>query len=174
MKKILFTIVSVLIAFNAYAADLKIGYVDLNKALNTSETGKKAVKVLEDMVKAKQKFIDQKGDDIKKLDEELSKQSSVLNPETLKEKQEERDRLMRDYQRMVKDSQDEIQKKQTGLMQDIIKEMRQVVHELGKKEGYSVIFERSESGILYIPDNFDLTEKLIQKFNEVSKNTGGK
>jgi len=174
MKKILFTIVSVLIAFNAYAADMKIGYVDLNKALNTSETGKKAVKMLEDMVKAKQKFIDQKGDDIKKLDEELSKQSSVLNPESLKGKQEDRDRLMRDYQRMVKDSQDEIQKKQTGLMQDIIKEMRQVVHELGKKEGYSVIFERSESGILYIPDNFDLTDKLIQQFNEVSKNTGSK
>ncbi|MDH4027301.1 MAG: OmpH family outer membrane protein [Nitrospirota bacterium] len=174
MKKILFTIVSVLIALNAYAADMKIGYVDLNKALNTSETGKKAVKVLEDMVRAKQKFIDQKGDDIKKLDEELSKQSSVLNPETLKEKQEERDRLMRDYQRMVKDSQDEIQKKQTGLMQDIIKEMRQVVHELGKKEGYSLILERSESGILYIPDNLDLTDKLIQQFNEVSKKTGGK
>jgi len=165
---------SVLISLNAYAADMKIGYVDLNKALNTSDPGKKAVKMLEDMVKAKQKFIDQKGDDIKKLDEELSKQASILNPESLKEKQENRDRLMRDYQRMVKDSQEEIQKKQTGLMQDIIKEMRQVVHELGKKEGYSVIFERSESGILYIPENFDLTDKLIEKFNETTKNNGSK
>jgi outer membrane protein len=169
MKKTVLTIILVLFTFNAYASDLKIGYVDLNKALNSSDTGKKAVKILEDMVRAKQKFIDQKGDDIKKLDDELIKQASVLNPEALKEKREEREKLMRDYQRMVKDSQQEIQKKQADLMEDIIKELRNVVNTIGKEEGYMVVFERTESGILYIPEDVDLTDKLIKRFNKISK-----
>lgn len=169
MKKTVYTLILVLFAFNAYASDLKIGYVDLNKALNSSNAGKKAVKILEDMVRAKQKFIDQKGDEIKKLDEELVKQSAVLNPEALKEKRDEREKLMRDYQRMVKDSQQEIQKKQTDLMEDILKELRNVVNTIGKEEGYMAVFERTESGILYIPEDVDLTDKLIKRFDKISK-----
>ena len=169
MKKTIFTIILALFTFNAYASDIKIGYVDLNKALNASVAGKKAVKILEDLVIAKQKFIDQKGDDIKKLDEELVKQASVLNPESLKEKREEREKLMRDYQRMVKDSQQDIQKKQADLMEDIIKELRNVVNIIGKEEGYLAVFERTESGILYIPEDVDLTDKLIERFNKISK-----
>lgn len=169
MKKTILITILALFAFNAYASDLKLGHVDLNKALNSSDAGKKAVKILEDMVRAKQTFIDQKGEEIKDLDEELVKQSSVLNPEALKEKREVREKLMREYQRMVKDSQQDIQKKQADLMENIIKELKNVVRMIGKEEGYLVVFERSESGIIYIPENVDLTDKLIKRFNEISK-----
>ncbi len=46
MKKIIFLTIITLFAFNAQAADMKIGYVDLNRALNESDEGKKAVKTL--------------------------------------------------------------------------------------------------------------------------------
>lgn len=172
MKKIIF-IVIMAFAINAHAADLKIGYVDLNSALNASEPGKRAVQALEEMVKMKQTVIDQKEAEIKILNESLKKQANILTPQAMREKQEERDKLARDYQRMIKDSQEEIQKKQAALMNDIIKKLRKLVDVIGKEEVDMIIFEKSESGMLYGPEKADLTEKLINRFNEVTTTGAG-
>lgn len=169
MKKIIFLIIMLLLSVGAQAAEIKIGYVDLNKALNESREGKKAVQLLEEMVKSRQLVIDEKGNEIKKLEAEISKQSSILNPKAIEEKKEQRKKLMRDYQRMIKDSQDEVQKKQSDFMEEIIKKLRVIVEQIGKDEGYTVIFEKAESGILYVPDKVDVTEKVIEKYNEAEK-----
>ena len=169
MKKICLTIALILISACAVAAEIKIGYIDLNRALNESEQGKKAVASLEDMVKAKQFIISEKGDKIKKIEEELAKQSSILTEDAIKERKEEREKLLRDYQRMVKDSQDEVQKKQAEYMDAIIKELKKIVLQIGKDEGYSIILEQAESGVMYHSENIDLTKTLIKRFNETAK-----
>ncbi len=169
MKKYFLTILAVLFTFNAYAADIKIGYIDLNRALNDSDAGKTASATLENMIKAKQAEILEKGKKIKALEEALVKQAAILTEEAAKEKKDEHDRLLRNYQRMVKDSQEEVQKKQKELMENILKEIRKTVTQLGKDEGYTMIFEKAESILLYHSDEIDLTAKTIQQFNEDSK-----
>jgi outer membrane protein len=170
MKKIIFFVSALLLfTFNTHGAELKIGYVDLNKALNESEPGKKAIKTLEEMVKTKQALINKKGNEIKKLDEEIAKQASILTPESMKKKQQEREKLVRDYNRMVRDSQEEVQKKQAEFMHEILRELRKIVKKIGEEEGYTVIFEIAEGSILYIPEELDLTEKVIKRFNETTK-----
>ncbi len=169
MKKIYLTIALVLLSVCAFAAESKIGYIDLNRALNESEVGKKAVLSLEEMVKAKQFLISEKGDKIKRIEEELAKQSSILTKDAINERKEEREKLLRDYQRMVKDSQEEVQKKQADYMGDIIKELKKIVNQLGKEKGYSIILEKAESGVMFHSDEIDLTGTLIKRFNETVK-----
>ncbi len=169
MKKLGLTIALLLLSVCAFAAESKIGYIDLNKALNESVAGKKAVGSLENMVKAKQFLIAEKGEKIKKIEEELAKQSSILTEDAIKERKEEREKLLRDYQRMVKDSQEEVQKKQATYMDSIIKELKKIVFQIGKEEGYSLILEKAESGVMFHSDEIDLTGTLIKRFNEISK-----
>jgi outer membrane protein len=169
MKKYCLTIALVLLSACAFAAESKIGYIDLNLALNKSEVGKKAVLSLEEMVKAKQFIISEKGDKIKKIEEELAKQSSIMTPDTVRERKEEREKLLRDYQRMVKDSQEEVQKKQAEYMDAIIKKLKGIVEQIGKEEGYSLILEKAESGVMFHSDEIDMTGTLIKRFNEASK-----
>ncbi len=169
MKKILIIAIVTLFAFGVEAAEMKIGYVDLNKALNKSTKGEKAITILEDMVKSKQAIILEKEKEIKKIDEEIAKQASILNPDAIREKQVNREKLMRDYQRMVKDSQDDVQKKRNVFMENIVNDLRKTVAVIGKEEGYTIIFEKVASGILYIREDKDLTDKLIKKFNDASK-----
>ncbi len=171
MKKIIFFMILLsLFAFKTEGAELKIGYVDLNKALNESEQGKEAIRTLEKLVKAKQAIIDEKGREIEKLNEEILKQASILTPGTKKEKENQREKLMRDYQRMIKDSQEEIQKKQAEFMQKILTDLKKIGNKIGKEQGYIAIFEVADSGILYMPKNLDLTEEVIKRFNESTKN----
>jgi outer membrane protein len=169
MKKAVITMIVLLFAFSAQAADLKIGYVDLNKALNESDAGKKAVKNLEEIFKTKQSAIDDRQKEIKKLDEDLAKQTSILNPDVLKEKREEVEKLKRDFQRMVKDSEDEIEKKRTDFMDHIIKDLSELIRKTGEEEGYTLILEKAQSGVLYSPEKLDMTDKIIKKYNEASK-----
>jgi len=173
MKKIVFMAVALLFlfAFSLQAADLKIGYVDLNKALNESAEGKKAVKTLEEIFRAKQAIIDEKQKEIKKLDEELAKQTSILNPDALKEKRDGLEKLKRDFQRMIKDSEEEVEKKRADFMDRIIKDLGETIRKLGEEEGYTVIFEKNEAGIIYSPGKLDLTDKIIKKYGETAKSS---
>lgn len=169
MKKILVILCSLVFAASAYGAELKIVYVDMNKALNESNRGLKAVGVLEGMVQAKQSAIVERENKIKELDMEIAKQSSILNPQALKDKQEEREKMMKDYQRMVQDSQDEVKKKQDEFMQDIISDIRVTVSEMAREEGYTAVFEKHSAGLVYFIEEADITEQVIERFNKSSQ-----
>ena len=169
MKKLFFLVFTMVFVASVHAADVKIGYIDMNRALNMSERGIKAVGILEGMVQAKQSVIAEKENKIKELDMEIAKQSSILNPQALKEKQNEREKMMKDYQRMVQDSQDEVKKKQDEFMQEIINDIRVTVSEIGQEEAYTAIFEKFAAGLVYFVEEEDLTEKVIKRFNEASK-----
>ncbi|MBI4687108.1 MAG: OmpH family outer membrane protein [Nitrospirae bacterium] len=170
MKKIVVAIAVVFaLSSLSWGADAKIGYVDLFKALNESQRGIDAKKSLEEVMKAKQESLDKTGKEIEQLQGELEKQASVLTPEAKKEKEDKKEKLVRDYQRSVKDAQEEIKKKEMQLTQEILKELRDIVNKIGESEGYTVIFEAQEGIILYIPQKFNLTDKVIKKYNETAK-----
>ncbi|HHN64278.1 MAG TPA: OmpH family outer membrane protein [Nitrospirae bacterium] len=152
-----------------YAVDVKIGYVDLQKALNESEGGKRAKSSLEEIIKAKQKVIDERGAEIEKLKSEIDKQASLLSPEALKKKQDELDRKIREYKRFVQDSQEEVKKKEAELTNEILKDLVKVVKKIGKEEKYTIILEKAEGLILYADNAIDLTDKVIKRYNEEIK-----
>lgn len=174
MKKVIIVIIVSLImsgaaAIKVNAEEMKFGFIDLNEALNESDEGKKAVMSLESLIKSKQKIIEEKEVELNSLKSEIMNQTAVLNSAALKKKQEQHDELLKVYQRMVQDSKEEIQKKQSDFMKDILVDLRKVIADYGKREGYTAIFEKYESGLLYMPDSTDLTDKIIETFNNASR-----
>lgn len=176
MKKMLLLVVifTLMVGGYAYAETItvKIGVVDLMKALNESNAGKKAKAELESVIRSKQALINEKGNAIQKLKDELNKQSSVLSPEAQKSKQDELDRMMRDYQRMVSDSQSDVKQRESDLTDGILKGLRAVVKKIGQKEGYTMIVENAEGIILYSKKSLDLTNEVIKQYNATHPASG--
>jgi outer membrane protein len=170
MKKtaILLVLVMLLAAQQVYAAadGVKIGVVDLIKALNESESGKKAKADLEALIKTKQVSIDEKGKEIEKLKTDFEKQSSVLSAEARKTKEDELERLIREYQRIVTDSQSDVKKKETEYTSEILKDLRSIIEKIGQEGGYTMIIENAEGIILYSKTDQNLTQTVIKKYNE--------
>jgi outer membrane protein len=154
-----------LLPFSSLAADLKFGSMDLQKALNESEAGKKAKSDLEALIKSKESVINEKSKVVEKLRGELEKQSSVLSAEARKSREDELEKLLREYQRAVQDSQAEVKKKEGELTEAIIKELREIVEKIGEEEGYTLIIERGL--VLYSNKGIDLTDTVIKKYNEL-------
>ena len=59
----------------------------------------------------------------------------------------------------------ELQSKERELTKDIIERMQRIMRRVGQTEGYTLIMERSEGGVIFVPSNYDLTDLLIQRYN---------
>jgi outer membrane protein len=164
---VLLVVIILLAGTHVYAENIKIGSVDLVKALNDSDAGKKAKTDLEFLIKSKQASLDEKGKNIEKAKNEIEKQASVLSADARKSKEEELERMIRDYQRQVSDSQNEVKKKEGELTGDILKELRDIIQKIGVAEGYTIILEGGEGQIPYAKKEIDLTEAVIKKHNEL-------
>jgi len=152
------------------AADVvKFGSIDVQKVLNESEAGRKAKTDLEGLIKTKQTTIDEKGKAIEKLKADIEKQASVLSADARKSKEEELEKSVREYQRLVQDSQAEIKKKEAELTETILKDIKDLVEKTGEKEGYALILEKGM--VLYSNKGIDITDTILKKYDELKSNT---
>jgi outer membrane protein len=158
----------------AAEASLKIGLVDLFRAVNESDQGKKAKAELESIIKSKQEALEEKGKAIEKLKGELDKQAGVLSAEAKTNKEDEMERLTREYQRTVADSQSEVRKKEGELTGRIVKDLREIVAAIAQEDKYTIIMENAEGLILFADKGLDLTDKVIKKFDESKPKSGKK
>jgi outer membrane protein len=78
-----------LFALNAFA-DTKIGYVDIQKGIQSTKIGQEAKKKFEKEIQDKRKELESKEAEIRKMDDELKKKSMVLTEEVKTKKIMER------------------------------------------------------------------------------------
>jgi outer membrane protein len=150
-------------------ADVKIGFVDMQKAIQETASGKKAKKELEDEFNKKKKELEKKEADIKKKGEDFEKRSSVMNEDTRMKKQAELQGEMRQYQEVAAKAQMEIQKKERDLTQPIVTKLRDILEEIAKKEDFTVILEKAENSVMWAKKDIDLTERMIKEYDKSAK-----
>jgi len=153
-----------LTATSVFAADVKLGYIDMQRALNTSEAGKEAKEQLAARVKKYQEEINTKQEDIKKLKDELEKQGMLLSESARAAKEKDYQQRLKEFQRFTKDAQDELQGKDEEFTRKIIETMEKVIHEFGRSNGYTFIFVRNE-GMLFADDKVDVTDAVLKLLN---------
>jgi outer membrane protein len=159
-------------AGTAVAADMKngpkIGYIDMQRAINTSESGRQAKEQLAARLKKYQDEINVRQDELKRLKEELEKQGMLLAESARSSKEKDYQQKLKEFQRFTKDAQDELQAKDEEFTRRILEGMEKVIQEYGKKNGYSFIFVKNDS-MLFADDKADLTDEVLKLFNSNSK-----
>lgn len=166
MKKLVVAGIAALcmVSTSVLAADVKLGYIDMQRALNGSEAGKEAKEQLAAKVKKYQDEINVKQDDLKKLKDELEKQGMLLSESARASKEKDYQNKLKDFQRFTKDAQDELQGKDEEFTRKILEGMEKVIQEYGRKNGFTFIFVKNES-MLFVDDKSDLTEEVLKLFN---------
>ena len=161
-------VLAVLVTTGLVAAQentFKLGFVDVQKVLNESAKGKEAKAKLEKERDAKQQEIRTKEEEIKKLEADLQKQGAVLSEAARKDRQEALNRKIRDLRRLFEDFNRDLQKRETELLNEILREIRKVVVAYGKEQHYTLILE-AQSGIIYASQGADLTDEILAAYNQ--------
>jgi outer membrane protein len=148
------------------AQEIKLGYVDLQRALNDSEAGKQAKEKFKAEVDKAEQSLEKRKTEVEKLKEELEKKGLLLN-------EEQRDSLERDYrdklgdfERVYKNLQQELQIRDRQLTGRILEGLREVVQSVGEQGSYTVILEGNNTVVLYGAKAIDLTDTIIKAYNQ--------
>jgi outer membrane protein len=163
-----------LTATTARAADIKIAFVDLRRALNETNEGKAAMAKLTKHKDKLQKEIEKKEKDILQMKESIEKQQNVLTKEALQKKVEEYYQAVTELQQTYMQYQRELAQKETKATQDILVKLAEILEEIGQSEGYTMIYDRSVGAVVWAPSHLDLTDQLIQRYNAKFKSKKGK
>ncbi len=153
----------------AHAAEIKIGYVDIQRALNESEAGKEAKVVMESEYQKFQNEIAQRQRKIQALQETLQRQGLMLSEEARKGKEMEYQNKLKEFKRWGEDRQGELKRKEMEITKAALQGLGATVKKLGEEEKFTVILEKNEAIVLYVSKAIDLTDRVIQIFNSTSK-----
>jgi len=168
---LLLIIVGGLLAEEVYPQNIniKIGSVDIQKAVNDCNAGKEAKKGLTKEVEKFQVLIAQKQRELQEMKESLEKQGLMLNPETRAARENELQARLRDFQRWGEDVQNEINQKRTEMERNIYVGLQKVIQKLGIDEGYTLILEKNENILLFTSKSTDITDLVIKAYDAQKK-----
>lgn len=147
-------------------AALKIGVVNFQKALNSVNEGKTAKKELESEFKKKQKKLDIQQKELEKMRQTIQEQAVVLSPEKLQQKQEEFQKKFLEFRQKAGEFQQEMVKRESELSNKILTRLTEIVEGIGKRDGYTLIVEKSNDPVLYVESKDDLTDQVIKVYNK--------
>jgi len=154
---------------SSLAADLKIGFVDIQRAINDCQAGKEAKKTITKEVEKYQRLGAEKQKDLQGMKESFEKQAAMLNPDARTAKEKEYQNKLRELQRWAEDSQNEINQKRVELERTISVGLQKVIQKLGAEDGYTLVLEKNETIVLYVSRTIDLTDKVIKAFDTQKK-----
>jgi outer membrane protein len=155
--------------FPVWSAEIKIGLVDIQRAINECQAGKDARK---NLTKEAEKFQKQgldKQKELQTLKESLEKQSMMLSQEARANKEKEYQTKLRDFQRWGQDSQNEINAKRVEMERNISIGLQKVIKKVGEEDGYTLVLEKNEAIVLYASKANDITDRVIKVFDTQKK-----
>ena len=155
-------------------AQTKVAVVDLQRALMETEDGRRAKRRLETLFKRRQKSLDAAQNKMKSLKEDIERQqkAGVITDEALQRRVEEFQKSYMELQTQYAEYQRELAAKEAELTSEILERMQQILRRIGQAEGYTLIVEANEGGVVWVPGNLDLTDQLIQQYNSENASSG--
>ena len=177
-------VVSLSLAGMVDAQGIRIGVVDLQAVLDGSVRGKAAKERLKELgdqlqreIQAKREFKERKEEELQNLRGEIQRQGLVLSEQARMGKEEEFRKSIRELKRFIDDTNNfiddatqEFREKEVRETQLLLVDIRDVVREVADSGQYTVILEGNDSAalVLYIDPAADLTEEVIQRFDQAS------
>ena len=153
----------------AARAEIKIGVVDLQRALNESDVGKKAKADFKARVDRLEGQLKGQKEELDRMKEDLERKASVMREEERRKLQTDFEHKRLDLKRKFEDSQAELQKKDSELTGEIIEGLQKVINQVGERESYTLVLELSSSGVLYHSKAIDITDQVLAAYNSQSR-----
>ena len=147
-------------SFSAYAQQ-KIAYIDIKLVIRDSKAGKAANASFQKEVEAKRAIIDQKRKALEDMRQDVIQNGAVMSESKRRKLAETIEKKQKDLDRTREDIRVELQRKDLELTQNVLKDIEVIVNKIGEQEGFDIIVEKTEAGILFGSSAADITQKVI-------------
>jgi outer membrane protein len=151
--------------FAAAVAETKVAVINTEQILLESATGKKAIGELKKLQDQKEAELKAKEQEIKDLQTRLNEGRLSLAQEKLDEINKQLEERVIAGRRLQDDANRELGKRRDELLGAVDQKVMPLISKLGKELGYTLIFRKFESGLIYADDAVDITKVVIEQLD---------
>lgn len=163
MQKLFAAVVFVFFAVPAWGQQLKIGLIDVQRAVANSQAGKAAQDRLQAQGKKAEADMNRERQDIEKAKADFDKKGPLLKEDDRRKLEGDLQKRMVNYQRTARDLEEEFEGKKREAYDVILKDLMGIITEIGKNEKFTFILEKNQ--LLYSDQAIDITNKVIDQYN---------
>jgi outer membrane protein len=151
---------------NTAFAEVKLAYVDMQRALVEVEEGRSAKAKLQSEVERRKKEFDAEQAKLRDDKAVLDKQGAMMSEEVRNQKFTELQKRLFELTQKAEKMQVELADKERTELKKIFEKMDPIIAAIAQREGFTMVLERSDSGLVYAPANLDVTNELVRSYND--------
>jgi outer membrane protein len=155
----------VAVALPASAQQMNIAVIDVQRVVTESDPGKQALQKLKELQDAKIDEGRALQQELAALQEQMSKQRFTLSEERLAELSKQMEDKQIALQRFQDDAERELDESRRRELGGLEGRIIPVINEIGAERGFTLIFNKFQSGLVYADDTVDITDDVIRRFN---------
>jgi outer membrane protein len=144
---------------------IRIAVIDTEKILLSSQAGKKAVADLKKLQEQRENDLRTRAQELKDLQTKINDGRLSLAQDKLSDLSKQAEEKEIALRRLQDDANRELTKKRDEMLGQIDDRVMPVINQVGKELGYTLIFRKFESGLIYADDAIDITSVVIQRLD---------
>ena len=146
-------------------AEVKVAFVDVQRAILSSEQAKKLQSQIGEEFKDEEAEIRQVSSDAAALMQRLQKDSEVMSDSEKMKLSKQIEEKENDFSYLRQKLQNKIQNRQNELFSGTEVRLQKAIEDLVMSDDYDIILPRNAA--LYVGDLYDITRKVTEKLNEM-------
>jgi len=146
----------------------KIGIINIQQAILSTQDGKKAVSELEQKFAPTKAQIDKMQNDVLQVEDKLKKGSQTLSEDARQQLMRERDQKSTALKRATEDAQAEAEQEQGRLMNTLFQRIMQVITKYGNDNAFALIIDVSsqQTPVMYAANGIDITKDIVDLYDK--------
>lgn len=149
-------------------AQMRVAVVDMQRALNECDAGRKAKDSVKGKFEKAQLDLKKEREDLDKARGEFEKKALTLKEDERRNRERELENRALDFKRKYEDLQRDLKRTDAELTSGIVEQLYGVVNDYGRQQGYTLVLEAS-SGLLYADKALDITDAIVKIHNSGGK-----
>ncbi len=157
----------------AAQAELQVAVIDVQRLLSESRAGQQALEALRTLGQQKQAAIEAKQTSVGELRQRLEEGRLSLSEERQLELEKELQSGLIELRRLQDDAERELQQERAEAFGRIEEQIIPLIATLAQERGYTLVFNKFQSGLLFAREEVDITDAVLERFDTAAPPAGG-
>jgi outer membrane protein len=156
------SLLTALVAGNAFANELKVGYVNTQRIFRDAPAAQKAAKKLEGEFARRDQDLQRMAKQLQGLQENLEKNSLTMSESERRTKEKEFADLSRNFQREQRDFRETLNLRQNEENAALIEKANKAIKQIAETEKFDLILQ----DVVWVSPRLDITDRVIKALAE--------
>lgn len=144
---------------------LKVAVIDTERILLESQAGKVAIGELKKLQDQKEAELQAKQNEVRDLQAKINEGSLSLAQARLDEMRKQLEDAVIAGRRLSDDANRDLTKRRDELLGAVDQRVMPLINQMGREMGYTLIFRKFESGLIFADDAVDITKQVIERLD---------